>query len=266
MLDLDAYFARIDYQGPRAASADVLAAIAERHPQRIPFENLDILLGRGIRIDLASIQAKLVAGRRGGYCFEHNTLLAAVLRELGFRVTTLGARVRLGVPAEVATPRTHMLLRVDLDDGPRLVDVGFGFAPTGPLRLQPDLVQQLHLDRYRLRRDGAEWTLESGPDGGPDFAPAYVFTEEPLLPIDYEVANHYTSTHPRSHFTLGPVLVRPDVVAGCRYIFRGGELTVRRGGAAERTTISDPDVLLTVLARDFGLDFPPGTRFRSTAS
>jgi arylamine N-acetyltransferase len=153
----------------------VLAGLIRHHVQAIPFENLDILLGRPILIDLDSVQAKLVAERRGGYCFEQNTLFAAVLRELGFAVTTLAGRVRLGAPEAVPTPRTHMVLRVEFPDdgGPWLADVGFGFSPTGPLRLVAGLEQELELD--------------------------------------------YTSTHPRSHFKLGPLVMRTDLAAGCRY-------------------------------------------------
>ena len=95
-LDLPAYLRRIEYAGERKASRAVLEALHQAHVTHIPFENLDILLGRAIALDLDSLQAKLVAGRRGGYCFEQNLLFAAVLRAFGFTVTQLAARVRLG--------------------------------------------------------------------------------------------------------------------------------------------------------------------------
>ncbi len=90
----------------------------EAHVATIPFENLDILLGAPIRLQLGSVEAKLVGARRGGYCFEHNRLFMAVLEHLGYEVTSLAARVRLG--ATDLRPRTHMLLRVDLPGGPLL--------------------------------------------------------------------------------------------------------------------------------------------------
>ena len=90
-LDLDAYLARIGYHGPRHASREVLVALHEAHQASIPFENLDILLGREISLELDALQRKLVSGRRGGYCFEQNTLFRAVLEALGFRVTSLAA-------------------------------------------------------------------------------------------------------------------------------------------------------------------------------
>src|SRR5215470_2919639 len=122
--DLDAYLARTGYAGELAPTRATLDALHLAHATRIPFENLDILLGRPIRLDLASLQAKLVRDRRGGYCFEQNRLFASVLESLGFTVTTLAARVRFGTPAVL--PRTHMLVQVDVDGVRLLADVGFG--------------------------------------------------------------------------------------------------------------------------------------------
>ena len=78
----------------------------------IPFENLDVLLGRGIRLDLESVTAKLVTARRGGYCFEHGTLFQAALGALGVAATAHAARVLLVVPKAEA-PRTHMFLTIE---------------------------------------------------------------------------------------------------------------------------------------------------------
>jgi N-hydroxyarylamine O-acetyltransferase len=257
---LDAYFERIGWRGPREPTLPVLTDLCLLHTSTFPFENLDILLGRGIALDVPALLEKFVTRRRGGYCFEHNALMLAALRELGFRVTPLSGRVRLGVAPDVATPRTHMLLRVDLDAGPHLVDVGFGFTPTAPLRFEPGVPQPLHLGTYRLKEDGGAWTLEiEQPEG---FTPAYVFTQEPCAPIDYEVANHYTSTHPRSHFTLGPLVMRHDPRAGVRYVLRGREWSTRRAGVVGTHAVTSPEEARRVLADVFRLEFPPGTVFR----
>ena len=93
-IDLDAYLARIGYDGLRTATLETLTALHALHPSAIPFENLDVLLGRPINLDLPALEAKLVHGGRGGYCFEHNTLMAAALQALGFKVTGLAARVQ----------------------------------------------------------------------------------------------------------------------------------------------------------------------------
>ena len=111
-LDLEGYLLRIHAKSPLAPSAEALGDLQRAHVGAIPFENLDILLGQPIRLDLASLQSKLVTSRRGGYCFEQNTLFKAVLERLGFGVTSLGARVRAGATGIRA--RTHMLLQVEL--------------------------------------------------------------------------------------------------------------------------------------------------------
>src|SRR5215212_2693688 len=110
--DLDAYLARIDVSrgGPLGPPAiDAVAALMRAHMAAIPFENLGVLLGRGVRVDLESVFAKLVTDRRGGYCFEHGTLFQAVLRAMGLDVTAHAARVLLVAPKDQA-PRTHMFL------------------------------------------------------------------------------------------------------------------------------------------------------------
>lgn len=256
-LDLDAYFARIGYTGPCEPTLAALEQLQFAHGTSIPFENLDIQLGRPISIDLASIQAKLVRARRGGYCFEQNTLLAAALEKLGFHVTLLSARVRLG--AARVLPRTHMLLAVDAEGQRWLVDVGFGTGgPLKPLALSPGRVFEQSLWSFRLREDNGAWVLESLRDGA--WHDLYVFTLEPHYPIDFEMANHYISTHPASRFvqTLAVQKQSPEVCS----LLRNRELTIVRRGEKSVTEISDDEVLLRVLAETFGLLFPPGTRFK----
>src|SRR4051794_35005419 len=160
-LDLDAYLARVGYAGELRPTAAVLAALHRAHATHIPFENLDVLLGRPIRLDLEGLQAKLVRGRRGGYCFEQNVLFAAVLEQVGFRLTRLAARVRFG--AAGPRPRTHMLMRVEADGRPWLADVGFGGEGLlEPLPLAPGRVARQSYWSYRVvQEDGGVWALQS---------------------------------------------------------------------------------------------------------
>jgi N-hydroxyarylamine O-acetyltransferase len=256
-LDIDAYFERIGYGGPREATLPVLEQIHLAHATRIPFENLDIQLGRPIAIDLPSIQSKLVQARRGGYCFEQNTLLAAALEKLGFGVTPLAARVRLG--ASRVLPRTHMLLKVEVAGEDWLADVGFG---TGgllqPVRIRPHDVSQQFLWSFRLTEEDGFWRLQSLREG--TWQDLYVFTLEPHHPIDFEMANHYVSTHPASRF-VQTLAVQKQSPGGC-YLLRNRELTLIEGGTTSVRQIGDDELLLAVLAETFGLEFPPGTRFK----
>jgi len=256
-LNLDAYFERIGYAGPREASLETLAALHTAHLGAIPFENVDVLFGRPIRLDLASLQAKLINRRRGGYCFEQNTLFAAVLRRLGFPVTTLEARVR--PPGATRTlPRTHMVLRVELPDRAVLADVGFGGdGPLEPVDLDGRVSEQAGI-AYRTVEEGSVRVLQirSG-DGWRDL---YAFTLDEALPIDFEVANHYTSTFPTSRFvtTLTAQLSLPDE----RRILRDRTLTVRRGSAETHREIEDHEVL-PLLREYFGLELPDDVHFQS---
>src|SRR5258706_6678230 len=134
-IDLDAYFARIGYSGTRAPTLETLRAIHALHPAAIAFENLDPLLRRPVRIDGASIQRKLIASGRGGYCYEMNGLLAGALRAVGFQGTGLCARAIFGY-APGATAPTHMPFRVETEEGPYIAHVGFGSRTlTARLRL-----------------------------------------------------------------------------------------------------------------------------------
>lgn len=255
-LDLDAYLARIRYDGPRAPTPETLAALHAAHVTAVPFENLDILLGRTISLDLADLQRKIVAGRRGGYCFEQNTLFQAVLDRLGFRVEPLAARVRAGMTG--IRPRTHMLLRVWIGDRSYLADVGFGGdGLVAPLSFEDGAEVRAAGVRHRLTRDGGLHVLEADVRG--EWGDLYAFTLEPQEAVDYEMANHYTSTWPASKFvqTLTAQRARPDG----RAILRNRDLTVRAGGTVRTETVRDPEHLLEVLAREFDLAFPPGTRF-----
>jgi len=254
--DLAAYLRRIDYAGPTEPTLPVLQALHLAHATHIPFENLDILLKLPIRLDIASLQAKLVAGARGGYCFEQNQLLAAALRALGFDVQTLIARVRFRV--QQVLPRTHMLLLVSIDGDGWLADVGFG-ADGLMLPVPLESGRSSHQFAWWVRaieRDRA-WVMQSARDGV--WEDLYAFTLEPQLAIDYEVANHYTATHPKSRFTQ--LLVVQRVTPQVKIRLRNRELVHDTGKFVMSRPLAGDDEILQVLDETFGLRFPPGTRF-----
>jgi len=255
-VDLEAYLERIGYSGSLQPDRGVLGAIHLAHTTHIPFENLDILLKRPILLDLASLQAKLVTGRRGGYCFEQNLLFSAMLQHLGYAVTQHAARVHYRNQPKV--PRTHIILLVDADGAPWLADVGFGLEGLLlPVPFEAGRETRQYAWTYRVVETDGEWTLQSLRDGA--WADLYSFTLDPCLAVDFEPANHYTATHPDSRFvrTLTAQLPTPDV----RYKLRNRELVLDRGATVTRRVLADDDELLAVLAEVFGLRFPAGTRF-----
>ena len=259
MIDLDAYFERIGHHGPRTPTLATLNAIVAAHVQTIPFENLDVLLGRPIELEPDALLHKLVHARRGGYCFEQNALLLAVLTALGFDVEPLSARVRYQRPRDYTPARSHLFLRVELEES-WLVDVGVGaMSLTSALRLADTGLQATpHEPRRLLREGGLIYHQVQLADQWHDICE---FTLEHMPPIDRVVANWYTSTHPTSHFR-NRLLVARALPDGGRLALLNRELSVRhRGGHSERHLLTTPDQLLHTLAERFGLTFPPGTRF-----
>jgi N-hydroxyarylamine O-acetyltransferase len=257
---LDLYFARIGYGGPAVATLEVLRAISAHHVDAIPFENLDVLLGRPIELTLDALLAKLVGGRRGGYCFEQNGLLLEVLQAIGFAARPLSARVRYQQPREAVPARTHLFVQVDLDGVPWIADVGFGgFSLAAPIRLALDDVQQTPHDRRRIVADGSRWFHQIRlADAWHDLNE---FTREEMPLIDRQVANWYTSTSPSSSFRQRLVAARARH-DGQRVTLLNRELTRRRpDGTADVTALDSPPALLEVLATEFGLHFPAGTTF-----
>jgi N-hydroxyarylamine O-acetyltransferase len=257
-VNLDGYLRRIEYTGPLEPTAVTLAGVHLAHATHIPFENLDILLGKPIKLDPESLERKLVDGRRGGYCFEQNLLFAAVLEQLGFAVTRLLARVRHRTTAVL--PRTHMVLLVDCgNDGRWIADVGFGADGLMlPVPFGEGAESRQFLWTYRVVPDGDRWIMQSFRDGG--WLDLYAFTLEPQEPIDYEVANWYTSTHPSSRFVQ--TLTAQRLGAEARLTLRNRELITDRGDVVSSRTLQDQTEIIAVLAEAFGLDFPPGTTFR----
>lgn len=250
-IDLGAYLDRVGHTGPLGTTHATLAALQAAHMARVPFENVDVRLGRPIRLDLDSLQAKLVRGRRGGFCFEQNTLFAAVLRAVGFRVHTLEARVR---PPEATAPlpRTHMTLRVDFEGRSWISDVGFGAdGPLHPVPLDGAPSEQPG-GTYRVAREEADvLVLRRGGRGG--WRDLYAFTLRPALPIDYEVACYFTATHPGSPFVKTLTVQRSEYEV--RHILRGRTYTERRGG--EETTREIPwEEIPALVHGPLGLELP----------
>jgi N-hydroxyarylamine O-acetyltransferase len=258
-LDLAAYFARIGHAGPREPTLAVLRALQLQHVMAVPFENLDVLLGRRISLEPAAIRQKIIQQRRGGYCFEQNSLFRDVLRALGYAVTPLLARVRWQVPADYRTPLTHMVLRVEAEGRSWLVDVGLGgVGATAPLALGTGAEQPTPHEPRRL---------VSGPDtimhqmrAGAAWLDIFEFSLTEPAPMDFELGNWYSCTHPQAIFMNNLVVARTE--RDRRVIIHNCDFTLRYpDGRAETRNIASPAELLTLLAGHFGLSFPAGTRF-----
>ncbi|MFB6624907.1 arylamine N-acetyltransferase [Streptomyces sp. NPDC056374] len=254
-LDLDAYLARIGYEterdGELAPDLRTLTALHRAHVRAVPFENLDVALGRPVPLDLKSLQAKLVERRRGGYCYEQNSLFAAVLERIGFTVTARGARNRSRGAA--LPPVTHALLVVAVEGEQWLADVGFGWqGPLEPVPLR---------DGARVEQSG--WTFgivveDEGihvlrslrPQGWADL---YAFSPQTLYPGDFTVMNHYSSSHPQSRF-LGQVVAQWPGEDERRALVRDRLSTVRTDGVVVEERVVPVGELIATLEGRFGIE------------
>jgi N-hydroxyarylamine O-acetyltransferase len=253
---LQDYLARIGYDGPIATDLATLKALQTTHLDAIPFEAIDPYLGRPVKLDLASVQAKLIDGGRGGYCYEHNLLLRAALRAIGFEVTGLGGRVRwMSPPESPLGSRTHMMLKVDLPAGAYLVDVGFGACLLdAPLQLKTGIEQTTAMGTYRLtERDGLLW-LDAKRNGG--WRTLYVFDLHPQLQSDYELGNWFTSTNPTIPLTTRLILERLSGERRFKLVDRALSTEARDGEVTAERTLGSAGELGEVL-RDIFKVRPP---------
>lgn len=260
--DLAAYLDRIRLAPPVTAAATVLATVQRAHRLAIPFENLDVMLGRAIAIDGDAVFAKLVTARRGGYCFEHNRLFLDALAALGFGARPQLARVWLG--AEAVPPLTHAISIVTIDGVEWVADAGFGGSYTPPLPLvagaeatAPDGA------RFRLTHEGEHgWMLWRAGDAattdgrgtGDGFRPQYSFIPGPAYDADLAMGNLWAGHAPASRFRTTCVVsvVLPKGFASLT------DRAYRRRSGSEMTEaeIIDPRVYRLRLSMLFGIDLP----------
>ncbi len=258
---LDAYLERIAWGGVTSPTLETLAGLLRAHMSAIPFENLDVLLGRPVRLDLDGVRGKLVAARRGGYCFEHSTLFAAAIEALGFRPVRHSARVLLFFPRALS-PRTHMFLTVSLPEGRFVADPGFGGPGTSlPIPLVDAGSEGPGEATHWMAREDAGWVLRAA--AGDTARDAWVSTLEQDNPVDFEMANHFTSTHPGSPFVNRIMMSifkkdgRVTVADRC--------VTITEHGSSRSTELADRAALRALLVAHFGFDLPEVDRLRVPA-
>ncbi len=251
---LDAYFARIAYSGPVEPTLEVLQRLHLLHPQSIPFENIAPFTGQTVPLSLDALVEKMIGRQRGGYCFEHNTLLLAVLQQIGFTVTPLIARVRWQVPEQLRTGLTHMLLRVEIDGRSWFADVAFGSTTqTAPLEYVLDTPQTTPHGSYRIVQKQDELSLQFQTRSA--WQTVYEYSLEPAAPIDFEIGNWYTSTYPQSLFLNSLLISRTQ--PGARESMVNDSYT-RRDNAGELHTqhFTDAGAWAQCLQEQLGLALP----------
>ena len=258
MFNLRTYLQRIGFNHAPRADLTTLRTLQTLHVANIAFENLDVLMGKDIPLELNKISNKLLTQQRGGYCFEHNSIMMAVMGELGFEVEPLMARAVWQAPVDApAGPRTHMVLRVNIDDTSWLVDVGFGgLVPTAPLQINTNLKQPTQHESFCLTECVIGWLLQVEIDQ--QWQPLYHIGPEPQQPVDIEVANWYTSTHPKSKFRNNLIAAR--TTEDTRYTLLNNRLSIREKGKEVIRKELDIDELMSALQDCFLLEVQPEWR------
>ncbi len=249
---LQDYLDRIGVAGPLDRTIETVRRLHLAHREAFLFENLSIQIGDRISLALPDIEKKFLDQGRGGYCFEHSTLFAAALAELGLASTTLLGRVRRGPPDRRV--RTHMVLGLEVDGRRWLADVGFGgLGLLEPMPLVDGASSHQDGLTYFLRRENGLWVLSMRD--ATSTTDLYEFTEEAQTPGDVEVANHFTSTHPESIFRRTLTIQRHR--HGERTMLRNDLLIRCRDGRQKEEPIDRAD--LENVARDlFDVTLPRG--------
>ncbi|WP_028936408.1 arylamine N-acetyltransferase family protein [Pseudonocardia spinosispora] len=251
--ELAAYLRRIGLPDTPSANRDDLARIVAAHARSIAFEDLAPFSGHTPDVETPGLVAKLVHAGRGGWCFEQNLLLAAALQAVGFSVTGLAGRVVHGrPPGSPPAPRQHMLLRVDLMDGPVVVDVGFGgMTLTGVLALDVETEQPTPHGPFRVTCSGRDRSVSALV--GSAWQTLYTFDLCPQRWVDYDVSNWYLANHPASHFRSALMIARP--AEDRRYALSNRRLSVHHlGGPSEHHELADPSEIRKALEQCFLID------------
>jgi N-hydroxyarylamine O-acetyltransferase len=253
-IDVDAYLPRIGLADRPAADLAGLRALQVAHLTRVPFENLDILAGRRISLELGALEAKIVGAHRGGFCYELNGLFAALLEGLGFRVTRLAAQVWSRDEGTWGPPFDHLVLVVDLD-GPWLVDVGFGNGFPEPMVLRDGAEVRDIGDRvFHLSRNGERWLLDERRAEADGPIALFRFDETPHELADYEPTCRWQET--ASPFFTAHRVIEIFTPDGGHTLY-DDRLIVHAGG--ERTERQVTEAEVPELLRDlFGIVLPAG--------
>ena len=260
-LDLDAYLTRTGYAGSSVPDVTTLIELHRAHVAAIAFENLDVATGRGVAVDLPEVQDKLVTRRRGGYCYEHGTLFAAVLDRFGYPVHRVLARVGSG--DDGPRPRTHLAIITQVQDARWLVDVGFGSGLLEPVPFDGTAHHQGGWTYRSHPETDCSWALqELRPEG---WTTLYTFTEERVHASDVVMANHFTATWPRSPFVAQVIAVRKDAHAVHQLLGRRLTATGPQGDGEDARVLTDAEVV-TALRQVFGLHLTADEATRVTAA
>ncbi|GAB2988082.1 arylamine N-acetyltransferase [Cyclobacterium sediminis] len=257
-LSMKAYFDRIGYRGEAELNLETVKDLHALHPEAIPFENIDPLIGVPVDLSLDRVFNKLVEQGRGGFCFEQNILFGAVLRTLGFNIVGLSARVFWEIEEGEIRPRDHMLLLLDLNGVSFLLDVGFGSASfSAPLVLNHKDIQDTGYNQYRISLVSGFYYLEILIKDS--WRLMHRFGLEHQMLADYEVVSWYLCTHPQSLF-IKDLMVAKSFSEG-RYALHNNQFTVhKKEGESVKQKLQSVKEIIDILEDKFAIKLPKGEK------
>jgi len=252
-MDIDSYLKRIGYRGSREPTAETLRRIHRAHMLAVPFENLDIHLGRPIALSLSSFYDKIVRRRRGGFCYELNGLFGWLLEQLGFTVMILSARVFYN--AQAGPEFDHLVLLIDIEER-LLADVGYGDLFLEPLRLDAGKEDIQYGSSYRLTDSDSEKTLQRRRES--DWEPQYIVSLTPHRLDEFSAMCLHQQTSPESIFTQKVV---------CSLATQNGRITLTNDhlittieGRSKKRVIASAEEYRALLMTHFGIELEEGAR------
>ena len=249
-MKLPLYLERIDYGGAIEPNFATLVALQEAHVCSVPFENLDVQLGRPLSIRIEDAFEKIVLNGRGGWCYEQNGLFGWALTQIGFGVTRIAASVMREKTGD-ASEASHLCLLVTTSESATkyLVDVGFGGSMIRPIPLLEAQYDQPPFSLGLDRLDDQYWQYwEDLGDGKFSFD----FTEDPACELALAKKCEYLQSDPASPFVLNVVAQRRTRQQ--HFTLRGRVFSVSGPGGKESKTLDSPEALVSILANEFRLD------------
>lgn len=246
---LPAYLERI---GCAPGSRPSLETLHAAHLYHIPFENLDIHWGRPLSIAFEDVYQKLVHRRRGGFCYEHNSLFAWALRELGYTAHLIQAQVYSAEKEEYGPPFDHMAVCVAAPEGPLLADVGFGNSPLFPIEIRDGATIQSESGHYRINQLSEQSYQLSHRESG-QWIPDYIFDLQPHRIEAYAPMAHYHQTAQASPFTQKRLITLAQP-GGNRITISGGTLKFTMGGQEDTRPVKDEAHFEALLRKYFGFN------------
>jgi N-hydroxyarylamine O-acetyltransferase len=258
--NIEAYFERIGYEGPKDPTVETLQQIQWHHLLAIPFENLDIHSIGSVDISPEAIEKKLVYSNRGGFCYENNILLMHVLRALSFKVTPVIARTRWQRPKDIPSTPTHLVLKVEIAGVLWMADAGFSsFGTLFPLRIDTEEVQHTPMEDRRILHE--ETCFVQQMYAQEKWSDIFSFTLDESYPMDWEMGAYYVVNHPTCPAKLSSLVSIPTKT--CRYLLLNNVLSTRHSdGTSESREVTSEREYLDVLRSVFHIHLPDGVKVR----